>query len=236
MLFDWRMKNNYGDKMSEFELSGPNAALEERITKKYFMCVEKCDQYSARTKIEEKKVMGKEEGELSFKTTYTPYYIAKANYRIVYLRRNRYGMAVPPDVDSVKVLDKVFLNNEIINNEIKVEAIEKIIVERAESMELSHKGTKIKIKDIPPHNEVPTSFYEEHKAEIERPKFDVGDIIQQLRDRLVSRPHDVSRSIEETFNVEIHIILRTYYWGIFKADGKEKQMRVDSVTGKTEWF
>ncbi len=217
-----------------FDLSGANVALDEKISKKYFICVEKCDQYSARTKIEERKVMGKEEGELTFETRYIPYFIANATYRIVYLRRNRYAMAVPEDVESVKILDKVFSGNEIINHEAKVEAIEKIIIERNDSAELSNKGDKIKIKDIPPYNEVPASFYEEHQSEIKRAKFDVGDIIQQLRDKLVSRPRDVSRSIEETFSVEIQVILRTYYLGIFKSDGKEKTMRVDSVTGKTE--
>ncbi len=220
----------------EFDLTGPNVALDEKITTKYYMCVEKCDQYSARTKIEEKKVVGKEEGDLTFETTYTPYIIAKANYRIVYLRRNRYGMAVPQDVESVRILNKVFVNSEIIKNEIKVEAIEKILVERADTMELDYKGNKIKVKDIPPNNEINASFYEEHKSEIKRPKFDVGDVIQQLRDRLVSRPTDVSRSIEESFNVEVQVILRTYYWGIFSADQKEKKMRVDSVTGKSDWI
>ncbi|MHA1130074.1 MAG: hypothetical protein ACTSQI_02030 [Candidatus Helarchaeota archaeon] len=221
---------------SEFNLTGPNVALEENVQTSYFMCVEKCDQYSARTKIEEKKVVGKEEGELTFETSYTPYIIAKANYRIVYLRRNRYNMSVPSDVDSVKILNKIFINSEIIKNEIKVEAIEKIIVERADAIELDFKGNKIKIKEIPPHNEIDASFYDQHQSEITRPKFDVGDIIQELRDRLVNRPSDVSRSIEETFNVEVQVILRTYYWGIFKTDQKEKKMRVDSVTGKSEWL
>jgi hypothetical protein len=219
---------------SDFDLAGPNAALNERISTTYFMCVEKCDQYSARTKIEEKKVMGKEPGEVTFETSYTPYIIAKASYKIVYLRRSRYGMTVPSDVDSVKILNKVFTNNDIIKDEVKVEAIEKIIVERTSTRELSNKGEKIKLKDIPPHNEINTSFYEQHKSEIIRPKFDVGDVIEQLRDQLVSRPRDVSRSIEEIFKVEVQVILRTYYWGIFTSEGKEKKMRVDSVTGKTD--
>jgi len=224
-----------GDIMDdEFNLSGSNASLNEKITTKYNICVEKCDQYAARTKIEEKKIMGKEEGELVFETTYTPYFIAKASYRIVYLRRNRYGMSVPSDVESVKILSQVFSHNEIINHEVKVEAIEKIIIERADSVELSHKGEKIGLKSIPPHNEIDASFYESHKSEIITPKFDVGDIIKNFRDKLVSRPHDVSRSLEETFIVEIGVVLRTYYWGIFKSEGKEKKMRVDSVTGKPE--
>jgi hypothetical protein len=225
----------YGDLMdNEFNLSGSNASLSEKISTKYFMCVEKCDQYAARTKIEEKKVMGKEEGELTFETTYTPYFIAKANYRIVYLRRNRYGMSVPSDVESVKILSQMFTRNEIINHEVKVESIEKIIIERADSAELSHKGEKIGLKNIPPHNAIDASFYETHKSEVLTPKFDVGDIIKNFRDKLVSRPHDVSRSLEETFTVEIAVVLRTYYWGIFKGEGKEKKIRVDSVTGKIE--
>ena len=218
----------------DFDLTGNNASLEEKITKKYFMCVEKCDQFSARTKIEEKKVMGKESGELTFETSYTPYIIAKASYRIVYLRRNRYSMAVPAEVESVQVLNRTFPNTEIIKNQIKVDATEKIIIERADSNELNHKGEKIKFKDVPPHNEIDASFYDDHESEITRPKFDVGDVIQKFRDQLVSRPNDVSRSLEETFEVELMIILRTYYWGIFKEDSKEKKMRVDSVTGKAD--
>jgi hypothetical protein len=221
----------------EFDLAGQNSALSEKITKNYFVCVEKCDQYAARTKIEERKVMGKEPGELTFETSYTPYFIAKANYRIAYLRRNRYSINLPADVDSVKILNKVFTqNNEIINNEVKMEAIEKIVVERSDSMELSHKGEKIREKEIPPHNEVDASFYEQHKEEITQAKFDIGDIIEQLRDRLVSRPRDTSRSLDETFNVEIQVILRTFYWGIFTSDGKEKKMRVDSITGKIDFL
>ncbi|MFX1294391.1 MAG: hypothetical protein ACFFD2_05995 [Promethearchaeota archaeon] len=220
----------------EFDLKGTNAVLDEKITKKYYMCIEKCDQYFARTKFEEKKVMGKEAGELSFKTSYTPYIIAKASYQIVYLRRNRYVMNVPPDVESIKILDNVFPENQIINNEVKLEAIEKIIIKRTNSMELSHKGDKIRFKEIPPHNEIDASFYEQHKPEITQPKFDVGDVIQQLRAQLTSRPHDVTRSIKETFTVEVQVILRTYYWGIFKTAEKEKKMRVDSITGKAEMF
>ncbi|NVM54410.1 MAG: hypothetical protein HWN66_11965 [Candidatus Helarchaeota archaeon] len=218
----------------DFALTGTNAALDERIKKNYFICVEKCDQYSARTKIEGRKIMGKESGELEIETSYTPYIIAKANYRIIYLRRNRYGMSVPSDVDSVQVLNRNFINSEIINHEIKVDAIEKIIIERGDSIELNQKGNRIKFKDIPPHNKVGSSFYEEHKKAIVRPKFDVGDIIQQLRDKLVSRPIDVSRSIEEIFTVDVQVILRTYYTGTFKDEEKEKKFRVDSVTGKVE--
>jgi hypothetical protein len=218
----------------EFDLTGPNASLNEKIATKYFICVEKCDKHSARTKIEERKIVGKEAGEVNFETSYTPYIVAKASYRIVYLRRNRYAMAVPPDVEAVKVLNRVYTTNEIIRNEIKVDAAEKITVEQGDSIELNHKGERIKFKEIPPHNELNASFHEEHKAQIERPKIDVGDILQKFRDQLVHRPKDVSRSVEETFNVEIQIILRTYYWGVFKEENKEKKMRVDSVTGKVE--
>jgi len=226
-----------GELMVEaFDLTGPNASLNEEITTKYFICVEKCDQYSARTKIEAKKIVGKEAGELSFETSYIPYIVAKASYRIVYLRRNRYGIMIPPDAEEVKVLDRLFTANEIIKNEIKVDAAEKITVERATSVELNHKGDTIKFKDIPPHNEVDSSFYEEHLAQIERPKLDTGGIIEKFRDQLVHRPKDVSRSIEETFSAEIQIILRTYYWGVFTVENKEKKMRVDSVTGRIEFF
>jgi len=103
----------------EFDLTGPNASLKEKITQKYFICVEKCDKHAARTKIEERKIVGKEPGEVSVETTYTPYIVAKASYKIVYLRRNRYAMAVPPGVATVKVLDRVFTTNEIIRNESK---------------------------------------------------------------------------------------------------------------------
>lgn len=218
--------------MSDYDLTGTNAALDERITRKHFMCVEKCDIYSARTLIEGKKIMGKETGELEMVTSYTPYIIAKASYRIVYLRRNRYGMTVPSDVDSVEVLNRTFINSEIISHTIKVEAIEKIIVERGDEIELDHTGNRIKFKDIPPHNAVDSSFYESHKDEIARPKFDVGDVIQKLRDKIVSRPNDVSRSLEEVFSVDIQVILQTYYTGIFTTDSKEKKIRIDSVTGK----
>jgi hypothetical protein len=220
--------------VDEFDLTGPNASLNEKITTKYFICVEKCDKHAARTKIEERKIVGKEPGEVSVETTYTPYIVAKASYRIVYLRRNRYAMAIPPGVATVKVLDRVFTTNEIIRNEIKVDAAEKITVEQEDSTELNHKGERIKFKDIPPHNEVNASFYEEHQAQIERPKINMGDILEKFRDQLVHRPKDVTRSIEETFIAEIQIILRTYYWGIFKEDNKEKRMRIDSVTGKVE--
>ncbi|MHA1266766.1 MAG: hypothetical protein ACTSRS_16135 [Candidatus Helarchaeota archaeon] len=218
----------------DFDLTGTNAALDERINRSYFLCVEKCDQYAARTKIEGKKIMGKEEGELTLETNFTPYFIAKATYRIVYLRRNRYAISVPPDVDSVQVLGRTFLNNDIINNEIKIDAIEKIIIERSDSIELDHKGNRIKYKDVPPHNKVDVSFYEQHKDAITPAKFDIGDIIQQLRNKLVSRPNDVSRSIEEQFIVDIQIILRTYYTGTFTTESKTKKIRVDSVTGKLE--
>jgi len=220
--------------MTDYDLSGTNAALDERITRSYFICVEKCDQYSARTKIEAKKILGKEEGELETETSYIPYFIAKANYRIVYLRRNRYAMQVPSDVESVQIPGRTFVNSEIIKNEIKVDAIEKIIIEREDSIELDHKGNRIKYKDIPPHNKVDSSFYNQHKEQIERAKFDEGDIIQQLRDKLVARPIDVSRSIEEVFSVDMQVILRTYYTGTFTTDSKEKKLTVDSVTGKLE--
>jgi len=220
--------------MTDFDLTGPNAALDEKITRSYFICVEKCDQYSARTKIEGKKIMGKEEGDLEIETRYRPYFIAKATYRIVYLRRSRYGMSVPSDVESVQVLNRTFIHSEIIDHKVKVDAIEKIIVEREDETELDQAGNQIKYKDIPPHNKVDSSFYESHKDEIVRPKFDVGDVIQKLRDNLVSRPNDVSRSIEEIFTVDVQVILRTYYTGTFKTESKEKKIRVDSVTGKVD--
>jgi len=221
---------------NQFDLTGPNASLNEEITTRYFICVEKCDQYSARTKIEEKKIVGKESGELNFETTYTPYIVAKASYRIVYLRRNRYGIALESDIEEVQILNRVFTSNEIIKNEIKVDAAEKITVEREDSVQLNVKGENIKFKEIPPHNEVDASFYEDNQAKIEHPKLDMGDIIEKFRDQLVHRPKDVTRSLEETFTAEIQIILRTYYWGIFTEENKEKKMRIDSVTGRAEFF
>lgn len=234
MLYKLRIKKNCGDIMGDYDLTGPNAALNEQIKRKYSICVEKCDQYSARTKIESRKIMGKEEGELQIQTSYVPYIIASAKYQIVYLRRNRYGITLPSDVESVQVLNHPFSRNDIINHEIKFDAIEKIIIEREDAIELDYAGNRIRYKDIPPHNSVESSFYESHKDEVVRPKFDVGDVIQKLRDKLVSRPNDVSRSIEEIFSVDIHVILRTYYTGTFTTESKEKKHRVDSVTGKVE--
>lgn len=220
--------------MEQYDLTGPNAALDEKISRSYFICVEKCDKYAARTLIEGKKIMGKESGELEIDTSYVPYMIAKANYRIIYLRRNRYAISVPRDVDSVRLLNHTFLKSDIIENELKVDAIEKIIIERSDDIELDLKGNRIKLKDIPPHNKVDSSFYKSHEEEIARPKYFVRDIIQELRDKLVTRPQKVSRTIEETFNVDIKVILRTFYTGTFTTDEKEKKYKVDSVTGKLE--
>lgn len=234
----------------DFDIRGNIAPIEENIKKNYFICKEICDKYSAKTKMEEKRLKSvkimpgtekKNEPEIEFKTIYIPYFYLEGNYSIIYLRRKKYEIPIDQNVQAIKIHDSIInlegtfrVKPDIVN----LDVIEKVKSENKGELTADKDMNLIQKKDIPFYNELDEKTYYEYESnnEIEKLKYPFEYFIEKLKEKILNRPSDAIRTLSEVLNVEINIILRPTYEGIFEYKGQIKKMMVDGVTGKSKFI
>ena len=232
----------------DFDIKGHVEAIEEEITYKYYVCKQICDKYSAKTKMEEKRLKGMKimpgaekknvEG-IEFKTIYIPFFILEGNYSIIYLRRKKYSLPIDPNVQAIKINESIINLDKMVRvkpNELDLEVIEKLKVDYNEELVLDKEMNAIQEKNIPYYNEIDENLYKEYASnnEIEKSKYPQNYFIEKLKEKVIKRPSDTIRTLEETFKADVKIILKPTYEGIFEHKGRIVKMIVDGVTGKSK--
>ncbi|MHA1379929.1 MAG: hypothetical protein ACTSRG_16285 [Candidatus Helarchaeota archaeon] len=232
----------------EFDIKGDIESIKENISKKYYLCKQVCDRYQAKTKMEEKRLKSiksisgaekKSSEGIEFKTRYIPYFHLKGTYSITYLRRKKYTIPIDPEVKAIKVVDSIIDLEKKVRvkpNELDLDVIEKLIFINRGELTLDKEMNEIPIKDIPYYDEIDETKYDEYTSnkEIEELKYPQNFYIEKLKEKIIKRPTDTIRTLDEIFNAEIKIILRPTYEGIFEFKGKIVKMIVDGVTGKSK--
>ncbi len=226
--------------------SSENEKILETISKSYYICKEKVDRYVAKTRMEEKRIRkSKTESNIlsrkdliEFKVSYIPFLLLDGMYEIKYSKKNVIKISLRSEVFSITIGNLTFKKTEL--HQLKedlfeLDFIESIIQENNAKIAIDAQGKEIKEKDIPEFQLIDKKLLEEiqKKDQIVKVRYNDKFLLEKLKSRLIKRPLDYVKIIEEKISIRYLIILRARYEGTFEINNKKKTMIIDSVTGSS---
>lgn len=236
--------------MSEYDIKGSNAALNEKISKqKIYFLVKTVDQHQARTLIEQKKTkpygrQAKNPEEIvieSLEENYNMFLRVKGKYWIRYLRHKHLEVPVKDDVEGVRVFSEIIDLGEVIDGpkklkrNITIDIVEKVFVENHGDLAFNIQGNEIKPETISNMalEDAPSSFVNENQDRIQIAKITPELAIEKLRMMIARRPTDVQRILEEVFEVPlVQIILSPFFVATLNYNEIKKRVFCDALSGK----
>ncbi len=176
---------------------------------------------------------------VSLEKYYQPFIVINGKYSIDYYRKSAYIVKVDEAVKEVVLLNNKFLPETRTNNsygaktQIKLEGEERIVNEAKAFLVLNSQG-----QDTPPKS-LPTAPSEENPQEIIEQnglkQFDENVDIDFLKQRIAKRPSDISRIVNESFEVTERSIIYAPRYKIKYFNSKnaqEKTVEFDGVTSE----
>jgi len=166
---------------------------------------------------------------------YEPYIVITGRYFLDYYRMCDYLVSVDPDVREVILLNQKFYpkKNQNSTASIRLEGEERLVVENKAFFMLSKDGQEANLDTLPsaPSEKNPEETIEKHGiAEI-----DSEADVDFVRKRLVERPENLSRIVDEVFEIGERVVIyapRFKLQYIHSQTGQEKSMEFDGVTAK----
>jgi len=175
----------------------------------------------------------------SIEKDYDIYVVVDGKYSVDYYRKSSYTVSVDAKVQEVVLLDQTLKpepTRDPYKKIIKLEGQERIIRESRACVILDAKGREISPKRIPsaPSEEHPEKVLAEFREAkpLENPP---NNGIELLRSRIVNRPSEIERIVQETFEIVDHAAI---YAPVYKVrfqnlrTSEEKTIKIDGVTGK----
>ena len=170
---------------------------------------------------------------------YESYIAAKANYTIDYYRKKVYPIKVDDAVGEVIVFDKTLQpsGQERGGKQISLEAREKVTTSVPAYICLDKTGREINPKKLPTGIEEPDSqrVLRDLGDKLRSPTITPDAIIGIIRGRIIKRPQDIERIVDEVFEVAE---LSTIYTPVYEArlrhlkSGVIKIVPLSGITGK----
>ncbi|MFX1451678.1 MAG: hypothetical protein ACFFCM_12585, partial [Promethearchaeota archaeon] len=122
------------------------------------------------------------------------------------------------------------------SSEMELNVVEKLNFEYKDELSLDKDMKEIQKKNIPYYDEIDENTYNKFATnnEIEEIKYPHEYIVEKIKEKIIKRPNDTVRTLKETVEVNLSIILQPTYEGIFEYKGKIVKMVVDGVTGKSK--
>jgi hypothetical protein len=174
---------------------------------------------------------------ISIDKYYEPYIVISGKYSIDYYRKRNYRVNVDEEVKEVILLDNKLLPENPKNSTTKgsktimLEGEERLKKETKASFILDRYGRDVTLERLP-------SAPSEKKPEKVIAKFDIEEVpenadVDFVRERIVKRPPDVNRIVEEIFEVAERVVIYTPQFRILYKNtktGDEKAMEFDGVT------
>ena len=240
--------------MSEdFQIKGPNSPLgEKKVNKRVYFIRKLVDRHQAQTLIEQKK--GKLAGSgkkninevvvKSLEPGYFAYVRTKGEYRITYLRKKHIPYTTDSNVVGVKVFDEIvdlgaperFIKGKKESEKtLTIDFVEKVIIQRESELAFNPEGKSIDPQDIVQMKleDAPSDFLTTHKDQIAVLKINQELAIEKLRMKVMNRPTDAQRILEEIFEISlIQIILNPVFNVVLEYKELEHKVLVDAITGK----
>ncbi|MHA1314436.1 MAG: hypothetical protein ACTSSI_00055 [Candidatus Helarchaeota archaeon] len=175
---------------------------------------------------------------IEFKVSYIPFLLLDGMYEIKYSKKNVIKISLRSEVFSITIGNLTFKKTEL--HQLKedlfeLDFIESIIQENNAKIAIDAQGKEIKEKDIPEFQLIDKKLLEEiqKKDQIVKVRYNDKFLLEKLKSRLIKRPLDYVKIIEEKISIRYLIILRARYEGTFEINNKKKTMIIDSVTGSS---
>ena len=170
---------------------------------------------------------------------YEQYVVARANYTIDYYRRKVYPIRVDGTVKEVIIFDKSLQpsGQEKGGKQINIEAEERLATNIPAYFCLDRTGKEIDPKKLPTGAEEPDSqrILRDLGSRLRSPQATSDSAVGILRSRIVKRPQDIERIVDEMFEVTE---LSAIYTPIYEArlrhlkTGVIKAIPISGITGK----
>jgi len=234
--------------MSEYNITGPNVSLEEKIaSREVFFIQKKIGKPEAKVEIEKKipklfkGAAGVDVEYLEIKDQYNPYIYIKGQYRVNYLKEHVINYQVPHNVVGAKVYDTIIKIGEALKGEkvkkrtLDISIIMKTVFETdVMEMAFNHDGKGMNSKTILNWEKESTSadFVESHSDEVRRFGITTEQAIDQLRKKLLAkRPSDIKKINEEVLEISQNwIVLSPLFLYTLKHGEVTKQVIIDAVS------
>jgi hypothetical protein len=171
---------------------------------------------------------------ISLEKYYQPYVVINGRYFIDYFRKRTYVFKVDTSVKEVVLLNNKFLPETGKNTKvIKLYGEERIVNEAKSFLIMDKNGRDAQVDNLPsaPSEKKPEKAIEQYGIEEVPEDADV----EFVRKRIAQRPEDISRIVEEIFEVtERTVIYAPRFKVTFKntTTGEEKALVIDGVSTK----
>ena len=188
------------------------------------------------------RILKPKPGEIQFVAIdkyYEPYIAISGKYSIDYYRKCTYTISVNQDALEVVLLNHKFVFDQRIDrsapgyNAIKLEGEERLRINTKASVILDRSGQDVTLKELPaaPSEENPKKILATFGVEEIPPDTDVN----MIRSRVVARPNDIKRLVNELFEVDERAIIYTPRFKVTYANtktGEERTLEFDGVTAE----
>jgi hypothetical protein len=170
---------------------------------------------------------------------YEPYIVISGKYSIDYYRKCAYTINVNQDALEVVLLNHKFVFDHRRDcsapgyNAIKLEGEERLRIDTKASVILDRLGQDVTLEKLPaaPSEENPKKILATFGVEEIPPDADVN----MIRSRVVTRPNDIKRLVNELFEVDERAIIYTPRFRVTYAStrtGEERTVEFDGVTAE----
>jgi hypothetical protein len=177
---------------------------------------------------------------------YEPFHIVKARYHIDFYKKDTYTLKVDEKVSEViifgqklkpenpKKMKKLLKRG---SAEIKLPAEDRIVHEATIHIAQDRKGREVDPRKLPsaPASTEPEKALAEYNDKVRKPEFSADKFIDSIRERIVKKPSEAERIVEEVFEVSENTVI---YTPIYEAryrylkTGEIKIIPINGVTGK----
>jgi hypothetical protein len=171
----------------------------------------------------------------SMEKYYEPYIVISARYFLDYYRMCAYTVSIDKEVREFVMQNRTFYPEKYQNStaSIKFEGEERLVVEKKAFFMLLKNGQEANpetLPSAPPEKKPKESIREQHIKEID-PEADVGFV----RERLVHRPENLSRIVNEVFEISERVVIYAPRFKLTYVNAnnyEEKSIEFDGITSK----
>lgn len=180
---------------------------------------------------------------MSSEKYYKSYFLVEGDYNIDYYRKRHYTLNIDEKVQEAIILDKTFKPDlpkkfsKVPYKTITLEGEERLLHENRACLILDEAGRKVDPRRVPsaPSEERPKKALAKHSGPMKKLKAAPNRDVDALRHKIVRRPPDIERVVQELFKVsERSMIYTPIYKLAFKnvRTGQVKTVEIDGVTGR----
>ena len=180
---------------------------------------------------------------VSVEKSYEPYFLVDGNYSMDYYRKRFYTFNVDKRVQEVILLEKTLTpdlpkkRSKMPYKSMTLEGEERLLYENKACLLLNEAGREVNPRQVPsaPCENHPKKVLKKFKENMKNVEATPNKEIDILSSKIVKRPTDVERVVQEQFQVsERSVIYKPVYKLTFKnvRTDEVKTVKIDGVTGR----